>query len=69
MIMFDSLNRHMLPPYGDTFIQAPNFARLAERAVTLDNFYAGSMPCMPARRELHTGRYNFQHPSCGPREP
>ncbi len=69
VLMFDSLNRHMLPPYGDTNVAAPNFARLAEKAVTLDNFYAGSMPCMPARRELHTGRYNFLHRSWGPLEP
>ena len=27
------------------------------------------MPCMPARRELHTGRYNFLHRSWGPLEP
>ncbi len=44
ILMFDSLNRHMLPPYAaDTFIEAPNFARLAAQAVTFDNFYAGSM--------------------------
>jgi len=67
--MFDSLNRHMLAPYGDTKVLAPNFARLAARAVTFDNFYAGSMPCMPARREMHTGRYNFLHRSWGPLEP
>ena len=69
ILMFDSLNRHMLAPYGDTFVDAPNFARLASRAVTFDNFYAGSMPCMPARREMHTGRYNFLHRSWGPLEP
>lgn len=69
ILMFDSLNRHMLAPYADTFVDAPNFARLAARAVTFDNFYAGSMPCMPARRELHTGRYNFLHRSWGPLEP
>lgn len=69
MVMFDTLNRHMLPPYGCDGIQATNFARLAERAVTFDNCYAGSMPCMPARRELHTGRYNFLHRSWGPLEP
>ncbi|NEE04349.1 sulfatase [Phytoactinopolyspora halotolerans] len=69
VLMFDSLNRHMLPPYGETFVDAPNFARLAERAVTFDNFYAGSMPCIPARREMHTGRYNFLHRSWGPLEP
>jgi arylsulfatase A-like enzyme len=69
MVMFDSLNRHMLPPYGSDEIVAPNFRRLAERTVTFDNFYAGSMPCMPARRELHTARYNFLHRSWGPLEP
>ncbi|WP_241267466.1 sulfatase [Streptomyces scabichelini] len=67
--MFDSLNRHMLAPYADTIVDAPNFTRLASRTVTFDNFYAGSMPCMPARRELHTGRYNFLHRSWGPLEP
>ncbi len=69
ILMFDSLNRHMLNPYGDTVVDAPNFARLAAHALTFDNFYAGSMPCMPARREMHTGRYNFLHRSWGPLEP
>ncbi|MEM7533009.1 MAG: sulfatase [Chloroflexota bacterium] len=69
MIMFDSLNRRMLPPYGCDWTHAPNFQRLAEHTVTFDNAYVGSMPCMPARRELHTGRYNFLHRSWGPMEP
>ncbi|GAA4987893.1 sulfatase [Yinghuangia aomiensis] len=70
MVMFDSLNRRYLPPYGAAeWIHAPNFARLAERTVTFDNCYAGSMPCMPARREMHTGRYNFLHRGWGPLEP
>ncbi|HUS48445.1 MAG TPA: sulfatase [Phycisphaerae bacterium] len=69
MVMFDSLNRHMLPPYGCDWVHAPNFKRLAEKAVTFDCCYVGSMPCMPARREIHTGRYNFLHRSWGPLEP
>ncbi|MCO6188523.1 sulfatase [Rhizobium sp. L1K21] len=69
VVMFDSLNRKMLPPYGGDPKNAPNFARLAERAVTFDHCYAGSMPCMPARREMHTGRYNFLHRSWSPLEP
>ncbi len=69
MVMFDTLNRHMLPPYGCDWTHAPNFARLAQKTVTFDNCYVGSMPCMPARRELHTGRYNFLHRSWGPLEP
>lgn len=69
MVMFDSLNRKMLEPYGCDWIKTPNFARLADRAATFDCNYVGSMPCMPARRELHTGRLNFQHRSWGPLEP
>src|SRR5688572_33130810 len=69
MVMFDSLNRHMLPPYGGDWTHAPNFRRLAERAVTFDEAYVCSMPCMPARRDLHTGRPNFLHRSWGPLEP
>ena len=69
MVMYDSLNRHMLPTYDCDWTLAPNFIRLGERAVTFDNHYVGSMPCMPARRELHTGRHNFLHRSWGPHEP
>ena len=69
MVMFDSLNRHMLQSYGCDWTHTPNFLRLAERTVQFNNSYVGSMPCMPARRELHTGRYNFLHRSWGPLEP
>lgn len=69
VLMFDSLNRHMLAPYGCDWTHTPNFQRLAERSAIFDRSYIGSMPCMPARRELHTGRYNFLHRSWGPLEP
>lgn len=69
MVMYDTLCRHFLPSYGNQWIKAPNFARLAQRSTQFDNFYVGSMPCMPARREMHTGRYNFLHRSWGPLEP
>ncbi len=69
MVMFDSLNRRMLQPYGGDWVQTPNFERLAKRTAAFDNAFIGSMPCIPARRELHTGRYNFLHRSWGPLEP
>ncbi|EAW1056005.1 sulfatase [Salmonella enterica] len=68
MLMFDTLTRNHLAPYGGDAI-TPNFTRLAQESAQFDNFYVGSMPCMPARRELHTGRYNFLHRSWGPLEP
>lgn len=69
MVMYDSLNRHLLETYGCDWTITPNFRRLAERCVQFESSYVGSMPCMPARRELHTGRYNFLHRSWGPLEP
>ncbi len=67
--LLDSLNRHLLSPYGGTRIATPNFDRLAQRCVTFDKHYIGSMPCLPARRDLLTGRQSFLHRSWGPIEP
>ncbi|MDR3708619.1 MAG: sulfatase [Capsulimonadaceae bacterium] len=69
IVMFDSLNRHMLPPYGCDDVHAPNFSRLANHTATFDASYVCSMPCMPARRDFHTGRPHFLHRDWGPLEP
>lgn len=69
LLLFDSLNRRALESYGGTTVKTPNFSRLAEKAVTFETHYVGSLPCMPARRDLHTGRLNFLHRSWGPLEP
>ncbi|MDB5856506.1 MAG: sulfatase [Ramlibacter sp.] len=68
-LLFDSLNRRSLEPYGGNTVRTPNFSRLAERCITFDNHYVGSLPCMPARRDMHTGRLNFLHRGWGPLEP
>ena len=68
-LLFDSLNRLMLEPYGCKILETPNFRRLAERSVTFDKHYIGSMPCMPARRDMQSGRHSFLHRSWGPLEP
>ena len=69
MLMFDTLNRQHLPNYGCDWTAAPNFQRLGERTVTFNRSYVCSMPCMPARYDLHSGRPNFLHRSWGPIEP
>lgn len=69
LCLFDSLNRHMLGPYGGTAIPTPSFDRLAARAATFDQHWVGSLPCMPARRDFMTGRLSFLHRSWGPLEP
>ncbi|MGI9336527.1 MAG: sulfatase [Gammaproteobacteria bacterium] len=68
-VLFDSLNRSALGCYGGTSVPTPNFDAFAERAVTFDTHYVGSLPCMPARRDMQTGRLNFMHRSWGPLEP
>ena len=68
-VLFDSLNRHMLAPYGGRRVPTPSFERLAARAAVFEGHYVGSMPCMPARRDLLTGRLSFLHRSWGPMEP
>lgn len=68
-LLFDSVNRLMLEPYGGTLLDTPSFKRLAERSVTFDTHYIGSMPCMPARRDMQTGHLSFLHRSWGPMEP
>ena len=63
MVMYDSLNRRYLQSYGCSWTKTPNFLRAAGHCVQFDNSWVCSMPCMPARRELHTGRANFLHRS------
>ncbi len=67
-LLFDSLNRSALGAYGGA-IPTPSFDRLAARSTIFDSHYAGSLPCMPARRDMQTGRLNFLHRSWGPLEP
>jgi len=67
-LLFDSLNRKALSCYGSS-VPTPHFDRLQEKSVSFCNHYAGSMPCIPARRDQQTGRYNFFHSAWGPMEP
>ena len=69
MVMYDSLIRNLLEPYGGEKVKTPNFNRLAEKTIRFENAYICSAACIPARRELHTGRPNFLDRSWGPIEP
>jgi arylsulfatase A-like enzyme len=67
-ISLDSLNRHFLAAYGGGGAHTPNIDRLAARALIFDNHYCGSMPCMPARREVFTGTNEMWWRCWGPLE-
>ncbi len=72
-ILCDTLTRDKLSPYHQHqgqygYIQTPNIERLAKRSITFTNHWIASAPCMPARRDLWTGRIEFPWRSWGPRE-
>ena len=68
LCLIDSLRRDHLGCYGNDWIQTPNLDRLAAEATVFDDAYIGSYPCMPARRDLFTGRFEFPWRGWGPLE-
>ena len=68
-IVLDTVRRDYLTAYGNDWVHTPNISRLSQQGVTFDNHWVGSLPCMPARREFMTGRYNFVYRGWGPIEP
>jgi arylsulfatase A-like enzyme len=71
-ISIDSLNRHFLKAYGQPIeldVQTPNIDAFSRRAAIFDRHYAGSLPCMPARREFLAGREEMLWRYWGPMEP
>ena len=48
---------------------APNLTTFSQQAATFENHYAGSLPCMPSRREVWTGTEEFWWRGWGPLEP
>lgn len=68
LFLSDSLNRRCMDIYAQSGIHLPNLDRLARRSAIFDNHWTGSAPCMPARRDLMTGRLNFLERGWGPIE-
>ncbi|MHB1713245.1 MAG: sulfatase [Acidimicrobiales bacterium] len=59
VILLDSLNRHLLGPYGGQEFATPNLDRLASRSLRFTRHYAGSLPCIPARHDILCGALDF----------
>lgn len=58
LVLLDSLNKSYIEPYGNERVETKSMQRLAERGVVFENHFVGSAPCMPARRELFSGKKN-----------
>ena len=81
-ILCDTLRRDHCTPYNhgqplnqcwsaeqpDWVVRTPNIDRLASQGATFDQAWCGSTPCMPARRDIYTGRYEFLERGWGPLE-
>lgn len=68
-VLLDSLNRHYLPVYGNAWVKTPCIDAFASGGVVFDNHWLGSAPCMPARRDMLTGRLGFLERQWGGLEP
>jgi len=60
MLVADSLRKDHLGCYGNTWIQTPNIDALAADSVIFDEAYPESLPTLPVRNALLSGRH------CGP---
>lgn len=69
LFLSDSANRRMMRIYSESGLKLPNLERLMQHSVVFDNHWTGSSPCMPARRDIMTGRLNFLERGWGPIEP
>jgi arylsulfatase A-like enzyme len=68
LILIDSLNRHYLSAYAQTSVATPNLESFARKAWRFDNHFVGSLPCMPARREIFSGFKEMMWRPWGPLE-
>lgn len=82
LILCDTLRRDHCGPYNQGrpldecgspqaphwTVPTPNIDHLAARGTVFDQCYCGSTPCMPARRDIFTGRFEFLWRGWGPLE-
>lgn len=70
LVLMDTLRRDTLSCYDPAHAAiTPNLDAFASESCVFDNHWIGSAPCMPARRDIMCGRYNFLERPWGPIEP
>lgn len=62
------LNQVISPFQPSWTVETPHIDRIANRGTVFTNAWCGSTPCMPARRDIYTGRYDFLERGWGPLE-
>ncbi|MDJ1122526.1 sulfatase [Olsenella sp. YH-ols2217] len=70
LVLMDTLRRDVLSCYNlQSPVVTPNLDAFARESCVFDEHWVGSAPCMPARRDILTGRLNFLERGWGPIEP
>jgi len=67
-IMIDSLRYDFLGINGNPWIKTPNLDRFAAKSLVFEQAIALSLPTIPNRTDLFTGRYTFPRRPWGPLE-
>src|SRR5579864_991824 len=66
VVLLDSLRYDFTGFNGNPWIRTPHLDAFARRATVFDRAIVGSYPCLPCRREMWTGRYEFPFRGWGP---
>ncbi len=56
VVLLDSLRKDHVGAYGNSWIQTPNLDALASESLVFNRSYPESIPTIPARRAIHTGK-------------
>ena len=56
LVIFDSMRQDHIGAYGNDWINTPNLDAFAKESVVFTRCYADSLPTLPVRRALHTGK-------------
>ena len=59
LVIVDTLRRDHVGAYGNDWIKTPNLDALAEESLRFTRAYPESIPTLPARRAIHTGKRTF----------
>ncbi len=59
-ILCDTFRRDHLGCYGNPWIRTPNLDHFAAESVVFEKAHTGSLPTLPQRNDLFTGRYAFR---------
>jgi len=59
LVLTDSLRKDYVGCYGNGWIRTPNIDRLAKESVMYTKAYPESLPTIPVRRAVYTGKRVF----------